>query len=287
MDLLIARLRALGLPSLPPVDAPRLAALARALGAPVPDAVAALYRALGGAPPASSTLPLRLMSPEEVEETHGLLRDNADDLLPAPDARYFWSDDQDLLAGVFVEGPLAGMVCYLDHSEPDDVPRYRSVERFLTACLDAADQGQPSYELDCDYPSFGRRPSAEEVRSDLERIDALGELLAGAEGERAVSLLRRIIQLAPPGHAAVVEPCLHHEHPWVQELACQWVGRDDHQPAIDRLVEIILADASNNAVIAAIGALGRMSGEARARLAALEPRVDPGFDIYFDEALGR
>jgi len=284
---LIERFLALGLPVEPALSDQRVQRLAQQLAAEIPAPVQELYRAFGGLP-SPSDFPMRLMPPDEVVEIANVLADQAEWLHPATQARYFWTDDNSNYAGVFVEGPLVGKVCYLDHDEPDEVARFRTVQRFFEGCLrirEGQDEARDWYELATDYPA--RSLSPEEERSDGALADEMRRRLDGADGEEYARIALHVVQLTPPSRTAELMELLHSQSPWVQERACQMMGLRDHAPAIEVLEAIVRADKANNPVIASIYALGRMSDpRAREVLVALE-KDHPDFDIYFDEALGR
>jgi len=283
----IERFLDLGLPVLGPCPPERLVRLAEEVEAEVPEPVAQLYRAFGGLGDGAS-FPMRLMPPDEVVETHALLRDQAEYLQPDPEVRYFWCDDNSNFAGVFVAGPLAGTVCFLDHDEPCAVPRYRTVARFFDRCTEARAAGHDWYDMPTDYPAPGAELAEPWRSEDRALVARLRESLAHAEvdPERRVLTALQILQLTPPEDIAELVGFLDDERPWVQETACRMMGLRDYHPAIPRLAEIVRADQSNNPVIASIGALARMTApEARPLLVALKGEIDEGFDIYFPDDL--
>jgi hypothetical protein len=282
----IERFLALGMTGHPPTSEERLAELARELDAEIPAPVRALYEVHAGLED-GSRFPMRWLTPDEVAHDHRVLREQAEYLCPAADARYFWSDDNSNWAGAFVAGPLEGMVCILDHDEPSEVAQFRSVERFFDACVAAAEKDEDWYEMPTDFPVEGDL-APELAAADGSIVDQLRAQLAAAEGEEERERLAlHILQLTPPARTAELMEFLDFESGrwWVQETAIRMLGKRDHAAAIDRIAEIVRRDESNNPVIAGIGALGMIrdprAGEV---LEALATDIDDGFDIYLDEA---
>src|SRR5688572_6727002 len=114
---------------------PRAAAPSAAVGGrPVPAAVAALDAAFDGQSdePQLPRYPWRLMPADEVIRIHDLMQAQAGWLSPAPNVRYVWSDDNSNWAGVFVTGPLAGMVHVLDTTSRT---RCRAIARWRASSL--------------------------------------------------------------------------------------------------------------------------------------------------------
>ncbi len=284
MQRTIDQFRRLGLPLREPTSDHQLEVLAARLDARLPSEIVELYRAFGGldeSPRFPMRYPMRLMPPDEVVETRELLLDQAEMLSPAPDARYFWTDDNSDWAGVFVTGPLVGKVCVLDHHEPDDVPLYRTVARFFEELVRAIVAGTDWFDAN-DYPS--PRCLAPPLHDeDVAIVRALRDELARSEPEHRVRLGLHILQITPASQIAELMEFLDWESPWVQSTACRLMGLRDHPPAIPRLDAIARADASNNSVIAALLALGLMTDpRAREVLSALRDTIDPGFSIYFE-----
>jgi len=93
-----------------------------------PEALLALYTDHNGMPASKEWLPMRLMSLEEVTDFHQVVLEYGWDLWGL---RVFWTDDNSNYAGLYITGPLAGKVCWIDHGEIDPTPVYASVRSFL------------------------------------------------------------------------------------------------------------------------------------------------------------
>jgi hypothetical protein len=140
---------------------------------------------------------------------------------PATGARYLFTDDGDGWAGVFVEGPLRGMVTFLDDEDPHPVPFFRDLDRFLRALIDAGRRHIGWRAMDMDYPLS--RDSDESLAGEaapLPRL-SLDRYRAASTVEEARESAEVAVYLTPPGERDTLRELLDSELPSVRRLA-QW-----------------------------------------------------------------
>jgi hypothetical protein len=205
----------------------------------------------------------RLMSTAEVREMHP-------SLVPpygfdAFGRRCFWADDQSNYAALYVEGPLAGRVCLLNHEELDPAPVYRSVASFLTAVANAGKRGFFADGTDyptppsADYPALGPADATEAEKSDDQ--DAIRSLVplseTAVEDDERILYAFSIMALTPYESTADLLRFSEDEDFYIQERACDLLGLRRWESAIPTLEEVALHGVSNGK-IAAIRALGRI-----------------------------
>src|SRR5262249_10579703 len=137
------------------------------LGPGFPDELARIYSATNGTSGAED-LGMRLLRNDEVLRDSSAIRAHIG-LADLDRLFAFWTDDNSNYTAVFLDGPLVGMVGFVDHEEPVPVPVYSSVEAFLTTLTKSRDERW--YELAQEYP---RATSAEaellERESELKQL---------------------------------------------------------------------------------------------------------------------
>jgi len=254
---------------------PELAALEAELGSGLPSALHEAYAA-----PAPGFGPLRLLRVDEVRDTYAALQDFGlpDSIVP------FWTDDQSNYAALYVRGPLASRVCFVDHDEIDLVPAYVSVESFSRAAAAAAGPDTDWSEMPRDYPRLSPSPlDAEE--SAL--ASSLRTAAVDSDDDTRAYLLHCAMVLTPANESDTLRADLCDRDMWVQERACTLLGQRRVERAIEDLVRVA-REGMHNGRLAAIRALGDIGTETcRQRLEELEQILPTGFTIHVRAALRR
>ncbi|WP_195576728.1 HEAT repeat domain-containing protein [Paenibacillus sp. 1001270B_150601_E10] len=173
-----------------------------------------------------SSSTIRLLQSDEINNMEELFRQMYPQHLPIS---WLWTDDNSNYAGVYMDGPMKGMICYLNHEEPDYSPVFQSIDRFLAAILQA---GPDAYmeELQTDYPGT--------LAGELEWgvVQQLTETVGQLDDEEArVQYLFALMSLTPANKLDTLLPYLDDEDMYVQERVCDIIGYYGYVPAKDKL----------------------------------------------------
>ncbi|MVN89263.1 hypothetical protein GO986_21235 [Deinococcus sp. HMF7620] len=232
----------------PAATSEQLEAAAQALEITWPDALRSLYEEHDGAGPQ------RLASDWE-EQWEGVLDEDEDarpqapflmsleeaaawyvstaELFPA-DLRFFWTDDNSNYVGVYVRGPLEGMVCVLGHDGGGLVPVFRTIPSFLD-WVDA----HPLRDVFTDgalVPAFpGRAPDPLHDEEDWQRALSLYQ---NAEQREDNPRLACAMALTPYGQSSVLLPFLDHPDFYVVARAVEILAQRRYTPAYTLIREL-------------------------------------------------
>lgn len=169
-----------------------------------------------------------------------------------------WTDGHSNYIGLYVKGPLAYRVCYLDHEETDVSPAFRSVESFVEV-LDK--QREADWEdLTKDYPVSGSYSTNEEERAaDLKSIDELHVMINDVQDDedQRRQYLFSLMALTSYNNLDSLLPFLADEDMFVQERACEIMGFHRYKPAYEKLKEVA-EHGSHNGKLAAKRAISGM-----------------------------
>ncbi|WP_017426597.1 hypothetical protein [Paenibacillus sp. ICGEB2008] len=150
-----------------------------------------------------------------------------------------WTDDHSNYVGLYVEGPLAYKLCYINHEETDLSPRYRS-----TASLIAELEQNPELDweqLRQDYPSdndISTEQLAEDIRC-MHELQAILEKDSSMEDDVRCQLLYSLMAITPVSEADSLLPYVDDEDMYVQERACILLGYHGYEPATELLKEVM------------------------------------------------
>jgi hypothetical protein len=265
-------------PSPPATDA-QIQELEKALGHPLPPELQALYREHNGLKEPGA-LPLWLMSTKESAKTNRTMR--RDGFFPE-ELRFFWTDDQSTYAALYVTGPAAGRVCVIEHEEPDPSPVFRSVASFYQAMYRAAEAGQDAYELLHQPGGPETEGTPEEQAADLALSEEYAARVAAeSDPEKRRSLAFAAMQLLPPSEAHRLLGWLRSDDMWIQERACELLGRRRLVEAIPALAEIA-RNGMHNGRVAALTALREFGAPAAEVVARLRKELEPQWQIYLKQ----
>jgi hypothetical protein len=247
--------------------------MAGVLGFRLLDDLRTLYQDHGGIH-SCRVLPMRFLSPSEVADIMRAFRRNFPGLLD-PCAGLFWTDDNSNYAGVFLDAPLYGRVFFLNHDEPDDTPRFRSVESFCQSMLAAAQQDQSWVDMTTDYP---RLTDPADVEGDEDRALAIAYLRDMAtlrwEDDAYSIFAYRALNLLPPRDLELVLPLFDSADFWVKERACVTVGLWRCAKAVPGLLRVARTTTHPNGRTAAVRALQRIgTPEAKEALKMLQAEL--------------
>lgn len=263
----------------PPCTSKQLQQLEVALQTSLPIEIVSIYAFSNGATTGGS-VPFRLLSIEEVSDTHQAFEKIS---FPSTDFRAFWTDDNSNYACLYISGKLQGMVCFLDHEEPDIAPRYHSLNTFYLQLLEGAQLGITWNEMKTDFPMMTE--SENEAQIALLAQAFIQEYQETSDEDRQVYLATCAINLTHPSLAHTLLLFLQAENMWVQEKACQYFGAINYVPAIPLLANIAQT-GTHNGQIAAITALGFIPHpEARNELISIRKGIDEAMKIYLAGAL--
>jgi hypothetical protein len=197
--------------------------LERALYVTLPEPVHDLYRVCGGmTSDALVHLPMRLMSPAEVigDAENFLL--TADTYDPSPQAVYLFTDDSSNWAGIFVTGPLVGKVLLLDHDEPIQAPRFRSLEHFVERLVGASGDYPDWADMRTDYPLTAQADAdmaAEALPLAHNYLDQYHAAVDAGDVEAAIRAAEMAMYLLPPTEWAVLRALLRSPYQYVRWTA--------------------------------------------------------------------
>jgi len=263
-----------------PASTEDLRDLEHAIGG-LPDQVLILYRDHNG----SAQLPqvrdrklaARLMPIEEVITTQAALNRLRDSLPTIGALAWLWSDDNSNYCGVYMDGPLRGWLCILDHEEPILTPAFRSIESFMSRLLSEARQTEQSGA--CDIPSVprgvpGSVPDGGNDKSDLQLALHFREQY-NAESLEAMRRLCAFcsICLTPYGSTAEVTPFLEDRDMWIPEAAVRLLELRHWEGGTEQL-EKLAREGSPNGDTAAMRLLAQMNtDESRSTIARLRQSI--------------
>ena len=244
MDEIIQQYRALGGRFRLAASAPELQVLETALGCVLPGDLRRLYADHDGDEVGGENirLPLRLLPIAEVIETNQFVQDSG---LAAYGLRLFWYDDNSNYAGLYVAGPLSGRVCFLNHEEADLSPVYRTLRSFLSTLLTGIDKGIEWEEFARDYPALGLL-SSEEAAEDWDAAQMLRPPFEAAEdAQERINYAYSIMALTPPERTDSLIEYTYDADLYIQERACELLGRRKFEPAVGRLAEVAAMNIAN------------------------------------------
>jgi len=170
-------------------------------------------------------------------------------------AGLFWTDDNSNYAGVFLAAPLRGRVFFLDHDEPDDAPRFRSIESFCRSTLAAAEKDWS--DMVTDYP---RLTDPADIDGDEDRAVAIAylrDLPAACSADAYAVFAYCALNLLPPRDFALALPLFDSTDMWGQERACKMIGLWRRAEAVPDLLRVARTGMSNGRV-EAVRALQRI-----------------------------
>ena len=232
-----------------------------------PEDLLVLYQDHNGMPASKEWLPMRLMSLEEVIDFHKVVLEYGWDLWGL---RIFWTDDNSNYAGLYITGPLAGKVCWIDHGEIDPTPVYASVRSFLRTQLEALSEEIDWDEFPRDYPALQPSSDPERIAQDEQILQTLWPLYEASDEDEHIYNAYCILALTPFGQIDTLLAFTYDPDSEIQARVCDILGQRRYEPAIDRIAEIVRHGAYPNGPGAAIRALGSIGSEAaRARLLEL------------------
>jgi hypothetical protein len=217
----MAHLNRGGVRAEPGLDDAALTALEVGLGATLPEPVRALYRACGGIADEdwNVALPMRPMRPVEVLDDDETLRESADVYGPSPDARYLFTDDGSNWAGVYVVGPLTGMVTILDHDAPSVAPRFRDLPSFLEKLSDAGLRELDWPDMASDYPLGARADAALVAEAAPLAQSYLDQYRTATDPASALTAARVALHLLPASEWPTLREFLSAPSPFVRYLS--------------------------------------------------------------------
>lgn len=216
----------------------------------------------------SSQLSMRFLSLEEAQHVTELVRKAGRYFID--DSLLCFDDDESNYCGVYLVGPLAGKVHFLDHEEPDPSPTHRNLESFLSVLLSF--EGDFRFEGPRDYP----------LPKDAADLNLALHLLQAPRPEVREGDLLSGMALLPATHAEHLVPAVSNSDPWIQEKAISLLGEAEFQPAADLIFNAMDASTHNNVRIAGLKALGKMK---RADLVERMTNLGPGWAAYISAAL--
>ncbi|MCJ1218604.1 HEAT repeat domain-containing protein [Paenibacillus polymyxa] len=161
-----------------------------------------------------------------------------------------WTDDHSNYVGLYVEGPLAYKLCYINHQETDLSPRYRS-----TASLIAELEQNPELDWEQmrkDYPSdndISTEQLAEDIRC-MHEMQAILEKDSSMEDDVRCQLLYSLMAITPVSEVDSLLPYVDDEDMYVQERACTLLGYHGYEPATELLKEVMKHGSPNGKLAA-------------------------------------
>lgn len=172
----------------------------------------------------------------------------------------FLTDDNSNYYCLYVDGPLKGMVCYLNHEELDLAPRFRSLSSFIDILNNhPGSNGLEDFEDRVfDFPSREVSPN---YSQDQEIIGALYHALAVAaddDQQRTQTAFALMALASPTDIETIIYPFLADEDMYVQERAIALVGLHAYQPAVAKLTALA-TQAQHNGQLAAKIALQKIA----------------------------
>lgn len=232
----------------------------------------------------SKDLPFRLMPINEVRDLNTLMQERE---VAKLGIRLFWTDGNSDYAGLYVEPPLTGYICILNHEEADLSPVYRSVRTFLDYQFQADDEEPGPYGILTEYPRLTPAPVAEIDAQDWEIVQILQPRYESADEPVRTQYAFTMMALTPVDHTAELLAFLQDDDMWIVERACEIIGARRYAPAIPQLGQVV-EQGQHNGRMAALWALGYIANDAsREQLEHLAATLPSGYQNYVEAALGR
>ena len=275
MDLLIVRLDPKELK--PPAPESQIEELSKC--GQLPGELLTLYRHHNGMTPGSN-LPMRLLSITEALEENPLVLDSEwleRRFLSEDRPLLCWSDDNSNYAGIFLGGPLQGFLFFLDHEDVDSSPQYSSIASFYSQMLEAGTSGW--YEMVREFPRLSSGLRDDEELS-LARQYRERWWLADTDSDNYFTMALRFLALLPPGSTAEAKELLLSENMWVQDAACNLLGRRQFLASISELAEVARR-GTHNGKLGALRALREMGEAGMGVLNELRPNFPDSYACYF------
>jgi hypothetical protein len=190
--------------ALPGLNDTALTKLERAIGCALPDSARTLLRRYGGITSDAwdrKRVPMRLMTPDDIVDTHRLLfaKDGKETYGPSTDARYLFTDDNSNWAGIFTKGPLVGKITLLDHEDSWPIPHYFDLASFAAAL--GAGSRKEWQEMQRDYPLRTSAPKARLAESEGWARTYLARAAKSKNAIKALTMVKLALQVLPPSAA--------------------------------------------------------------------------------------
>lgn len=220
-------------------------------------------------------LAMRLLRHHEVVEDSQCIRDRLG-TAHTRTLQAFWTDDNSNYAGVFLGGPLEGMVAFIDQEELFPLPVYSSVSSFLSVLTRRP--GMDWSKLALDYPRAAASGGAARAREQSLRDLFIAESSADTEDAWPACVA---LQFVSTDDSELVRAFLASADMWVQAAACETAGKLRMDELLGDL-ERIAVDGMHNGRVASILALKQLrTPRADEALRRLRPKLGPGFEVYF------
>lgn len=252
-------------------------ALSAMFGGPPPEAVTDLYACANGSSDApvheEQHAPCRLMPVSEVQEVYAEL--SAIDAVMLCNPIWLFTDDNSNYAGVYSDHPLRAYVTILSHDEPDPSPRWSSIAEFLSAVLTPEADGA----LATDLPSVHPKLPVPRGQPSTSRSEELGLRFLTLASQESDDDYRRAYMFAgarllPPDRASMLVPFLDDGDMWIPEQAAIQLGMWEYEPAVPKLVELVLKGRPNGDTAGIIALVAMSSTVARDALKTLRLEGD-------------
>jgi hypothetical protein len=140
---------------------------------------------------------------------------------------------------VNIEGPMRGMICYLNHEEADLGPRFKSISNFLNVI----DQNPNAYDIDdldetsFDFPNSVILEDFEERKEIIKRLK--DSFYSENDEELKQQIAFSIIALTSIDEIkSNIYPMLDDENMYIQEKAIQILSFHKYKPAKDKLTSL-------------------------------------------------
>ncbi|WP_156497305.1 HEAT repeat domain-containing protein [Paenibacillus jamilae] len=161
-----------------------------------------------------------------------------------------WTDDHSNYVGLYVEGPLAYRLCYINHEETDLSPVYRNAASLIAEL--EQNPVQDWDQLHKDYPSGGDI-SAKQLTEDIRcknELQAILEKDLSMEDDVRCQLLYSLMAITPVSEVDSLLSYVDDEDMYVQERACMLLGHHGYEPATELLKEVVKHGSPNGKLAA-------------------------------------
>ena len=187
------------------------------------------------------------MSTVEVIDAHRLTDERGWDLLGV---RLFWTDDHSNFAGVYVDGPMRGRVCFIEVGAVNLAPEFRCVYDFATNLTWAIDNRHDWRHIRRVYHANNdaKLPSG---MSEIDTINGAPWLPDLVAVEQLRGLLHRcddgalrtqykycLMALVPADEAHTLLEFTMDEDALVQAFSCRVIAERRYTGAVNRLLEL-------------------------------------------------
>jgi hypothetical protein len=276
----------------PPCSDSQIIKLEKSLNCELHKEIFALYKSHNGMKH-SDIFPFRLMEISEILELHEFADWQSELKRPldgSDELHIFWTDDNSNYAGLYTSGKLKDKICFIDHDEIDLSPLFDSMYSFYESLLRIAEENSIKIKSE----SYEDLTDWDEMKTDFPILDTSSENIKNFElakyfikkyaSENDKYKKRHFafcaMNLLPMSETVRIIDFVNSDDMWIQERACELIGKKHYEKGIPILVEIA-KNGMNNGKVASLSALRNFkTEETEKEIEKLFAKIEDGYKIY-------